>query len=211
MNKKKLVASIGINSLIVLFEIYSGYLYISKNGLNFMQFYTEDSNVITMIACFAMAIAEIQIVQGKNKRIPSWIQFMKYLSAVCLTLTFLVVVFVLIPMQGGTKAIQFLLLDGSMLYHHLLCPILVVVSILCIDPMEKLPNKYPLYVLIPTIIYASALLVLNILCIVDGPYPFLRVYNQPIYVSAIWCVTLLCGTYIIALLLSKFVNHMVKQ
>jgi len=53
--------------------------------------------------------------------------------------------------------------------------------------------------LIPTIIYAIISIILNILKVMDGPYLFLHVYNQPIYASVLWIIGILGGAYLIAL------------
>ena len=46
--------------------------------------------------------------------------------------------------------------------------------------------------------------------VIEGPYPFLYVYKQPVYMSVLWCVIILGGAYLIALLLwltgKKFVK-----
>ena len=47
------------------------------------------------------------------------------------------------------------------------------------------------------------MIVLNVLKIVEGPYPFLLVYKQPIFHSIIWTILILAMTYAIALILKK--------
>jgi hypothetical protein len=37
----------------------------------------------------------------------------------------------------------------------------------------------------------------------DGPYPFLHVYEQPVYMSIIWFAAILGGAYFMAWLLLK--------
>ena len=44
---------------------------------------------------------------------------------------------------------------------------------------------------------------LNVLCLVEGPYPFLMVYNQPILQSILWIIIIYAITYAIALILKK--------
>ena len=56
---------------------------------------------------------------------------------------------------------------------------------------------------IPTLIYAIVLIILNILGVVDGPYPFLRVMNQPVYMSFVWFIVIVGGAFFLALLLQK--------
>lgn len=47
------------------------------------------------------------------------------------------------------------------------------------------------------------MIVLNVLKIVEGPYPFLLVYKQPVVHSILWTVVILAITYAIALILKK--------
>lgn len=67
-----------------------------------------------------------------------------------------------------------------------------------------------LFVLIPTACYAVIMIVLNILHMVDGPYPYLRVYNQPVYMSVLWCFIILGGAYAIARIL-LFLNRRIMK
>ena len=208
----RLKISLVINILIFIFEIIGGYLYFVRSGWSFIQFYTEDSNTLTMFACLILAVYEYQLLHQKRDQIPGWVIWLKYLSTIGLTLTFLVVIFVLIPIQGiGEKAIHFMLLDGSMLYHHLICPILTFISFLWLDPLGKLTRKDTALSLVPTIIYAGIMLVLNILRIEDGPYPFLRVYEQPFFMSCIWFAAILGGAYLIAFVLRIMLNWQTKD
>ena len=64
--------------------------------------------------------------------------------------------------------------------------------------------------MIPTIIYAAVMIVLNLLKVLRGPYPFLYVYEQPIYMSVIWAVAILALTYILGLIL-RVLNGIKKE
>ena len=205
--QKKLKVSFFLNTAIFILECIGGYLYFIRSGWNFVQFYTEDSNTLALITCLIIAVYEYQMLKGKGTGLPGWVKEMKYISTVCLTLTFLVVIFILIPMQGGISSAYFFLLNGSMLYHHLICPILAFVSFLWFDPLDQLTKKDTLIVLIPTLIYALVLILLNLLQAVDGPYPFLKVYQQPFYMSCIWVIVILGAAYGIAVMLAKLLNH----
>lgn len=195
-----------MNVLIFILELIGGYLYLQRGGLNFIQFFTEDSNTYAMIACLILAIEEYRLLKNEIPSLPHWTALLKFIAAVCLTLTFLVVIFVLIPIQGGKDGVYFFLINGSMLYHHLLCPILVFVSFLWIDPLEPVTMKDVRLSLVPTLIYAGILILLNLAKVVDGPYPFLRVYQQPVYMSLLWVMVILGGAYAIAWLLQFFVK-----
>ncbi len=87
-----------------------------------------------------------------------------------------------------------------MLYHHTLCPILAILSIAFLEKYDGINATQGLYF---TIIYAIIMITLNVLKIVEGPYPFLLVYKQPVIHSIIWTILILAITYAIALILKK--------
>lgn len=200
-NKKQIIALI-LNLLVIIMEIIGAVMSARKHGAAMFQFYTEDSNIFALAACgiFA-AVSILNLVQGKTE-IPKWVHILKYMAACCLTVTFVVVICVLAPTLGPGGYAE-MLLEGSMLYHHFLCPVLVVISFLFFERGQELDKKYRFYAVIPTIIYAAAAILLNILKVMDGPYPFLHVCNQPVYISVLWCVVILGGAYLFAWLIWK--------
>ena len=87
-----------------------------------------------------------------------------------------------------------------MLYHHTLCPILAILSFAFVEKYDNLNAVKGLYF---TLIYAAVMIALNVLKIVEGPYPFLLIYKQPVLHSVLWTVIILAITYAIALILKK--------
>lgn len=152
-----------------------------------------------------MAVSQAKCLSGKLDAPSKTAQHMKYMAACALSLTFLVVLFVLIPLAGWSSFADKLFADTK-LYHHFLCPVLTAVSFLWLEDYRDLTAKDAGFALIPTACYAVILTALNILRIADGPYPFLRVYNQPIYMSVIWGFIILGSAYAIARGLLAF-NH----
>jgi hypothetical protein len=167
-------------------------------------FYTEDSNLFAMFVCAAMAVSTI-ISLKKHKDIPKYIQILKYMATCCLAVTFIVVIFILAPMIGE-NGFKIMLLGNSMLYHHLICPILAIISFVFFEATPPMNYKHTILAMIPTVIYAIITITLNILKIMAGPYPFLMVYNQPICMSIIWFSVILIGAYAIALILRQAVK-----
>ena len=86
-----------------------------------------------------------------------------------------------------------------MLYHHTLCPVLAIFAFM-IEKYDELNVIHGLYF---TIIYVIIMISLNILKIVEGPYPFLLIYKQPVIHSVIWTIVILAITYAITLILKK--------
>lgn len=208
-NKKtKLIIALVLNLSIALMELYGLIVTIKESGLSFIQYYTNDSNLLSMIISFILSVYIIRLLKT-NKEIPFIVKLIKYFSVCCLTVTFLVVVFVLCPMYG-IESYKFMLFGGTMLFHHFLCPVFAIISFLLFEDNKEFKFKHSLYALIPTIIYALVSMILNILKVMDGPYPFLMVYNQPVYMSIIWFIVINGAAYLIAFGLYKFYKMIQK-
>ena len=191
--KKKNISLI-LNSLIVILEIIGFMLlYRSGRGVEF-QYYTEDSNILGLIS----SLLFIMFIISK-KRIPRWLSLLKYISAICLALTFFVVIFILIPMADFN--FSFYLFEGSMLFQHLLCPILVIITFVFFDDLDDFTFKDNMLGLCFTFIYTIVLVILNICDVVKGPYPFLMVKNQSIAEDIFWAVGILGFAYVLAYIL----------
>jgi len=219
MYTKKLIA-LGANLTLFVLGIIGCALEFGQHGfVSCIIFYTFNSNVLGTVAAGIMSWYLIVCIAKDTEKIPKWVIMFKYMATSVLTVTFLVVVFVLAPMYRQQfsslgKSLSALLFKGNMLYQHFLCPVTAILSTLFVDyPLgedEQLlgrrPGPFPaaLIALIPTVIYAAVTILLNILGVLDGPYPFLRVRHQPVYASILWCVLILALAYAIAFVLARF-------
>ncbi len=185
------IAALILNLAIGVMALYGAVVSYSHCGIKTFQYYTVLSNLFGAVAC--LLVAGFQIA-GK---VPSWAYYVQYAASVCLTVTFLVVLFVLAP-GAGEHGYKTMLLKEDMLYHHLLCPILILVSVILFERPE-LPVHCAFYAMLPTFVYGTVTLILNILRKLDGPYPFLHVYEQPVYMSVIWFIAIIGGSYLLAL------------
>ncbi len=187
-------------------------LYIKHNlpPLGWLQYYTQLSNIFSMAVALITAAFSARALLKNTDSVPPVVRLLKFSAACCLAETFLVTVFVLSPMgmMGGFVP---LMLQGPNLYHHLLCPLLCVLSLLILEKGEKLTLKHCVYSMIPTFIYAVVSVTFNILKLWHGPYPFLYVYEQPIYMSMLWAVTILGGAFVITLGLKTLANLHLKN
>jgi len=155
------------NILIVIMEIIAFRLSFRRIRWEMFIYYTELSNLITLISSIAYLLT--------NGNAPA----LRYLSAVELTMTFLITLCVLVPMGGGFKT---LMISDNGLYHHTLVPILSVVSYIFWEPhstMWLLP-------VILTTLYGLTMMYLNLINRIDGPYPFLRIRHQSRIASVLW-------------------------
>lgn len=91
-------------------------------------------------------------------------------------------------------------LNGTNLFQHTLCPILGIVSLLFMDPVEKRDSRLAL---IPTGLYALVMTPLNNFRVISGPYVFLRVHDQPWYMSIVWLIGIGLVAFLVAVLLRR--------
>lgn len=200
MKKGKLFyAALAANILMVILETIGLVMVIIRSGISLVQFYTEDSNLFAFAASLLFCIyAFIELAGGR--KIPSWIITVRYMASSCVALTFVVVIFVLIPMSGFENAMA-ILTDGSMLYHHLLCPILAVVSFVFLEDKSTIGKRQLWLSLMPTALYALPVVILNAAKVMYGPYPFLHIYEQPVWMSIIWAAVIFGMAFLLSFLL----------
>ena len=184
------VLSIVLNLAVVLMEPVAIRMSWEAVGNQTFTFYTENSNVFSAVVCLLVVLAQLRgLVTGRP--LPRWVKTLKFIAACCLTMTFLTVVLVLAPYYPEQGGVVFLLIESSMLYHHLLNPLCVFVSFVFLERDPKLPARCIPLALMPTVLYGSVALWANIRRLIVGPYPFLMVYEQTPAQSVLWCAVIL--------------------
>lgn len=159
-------------------------------------FYTELSNLFAMGVCFVTALCQLRALLTGGE-MPAWVRTLKYTVTCCLMLTFLTVVFVLAPMYGPDGH-YVMLLTSSMLYNHFLNPVTALLSFVLLERVPALPRRAVGRAMIPTLVYGGIMLAANVAKVYKGPYPFLYVYEQPLWTSCMWVVVILGGALLIA-------------
>ncbi len=193
---KKKEVSLVLNMLLIIFECIAFILSIIEyNAINF-EYYTEDSNFIALVA----SVLFIMFL-GANRKVPKVVMLFKYVSNICLTLTFFVVLFILIPMYNYDFSL--LLFKGPLFYHHLLCPIISLISFFAYDNIGKITVKDSIIGMGFTLLYGFVLIPLNIFEVVKGPYPFLMVREQALIMTVLWMLILLSLVFLISYVLRK--------
>lgn len=162
-------------------------------------YYTNLSNLIAAAACF-LALWELLVGFGGSFARVVW--GLKYIAVCMTTVTLSVVVCILVPMQGFQ-----MLYSGNFLAFHLVCPILMLVSFLFLEPTAAPSRKKIFLGIAPTLLYAFITVLCNCLGVLDGPYPFLRVREQPIYMSFVWGMIVLGIAWLIAYMLLRLQAH----
>jgi hypothetical protein len=104
-----------------------------------------------------------------------------------------------------------MLLMGSMLYMHLICPLLAIFSFVRLEPRDDARGHETLVAIAPTVVYAIVTVTLNLLRVIEGPYPFLRVYEQPVWASVLWLVVMVAAAWGIAVLVRRLNDRFSKD
>lgn len=196
----RLGISLMINLAIVVLEVIGAVLSFQNHGTGMFRFYTEDSNLFALLACGIYVVGAACALHDGREAPKKWIKCVKYLATCCLAVTFVVVICVLAPLYG-MQSLAPMLFSGSMLYHHFLCPVLAILSFVLLETEPPLKLRVSLLALVPTLLYAAVAIVLNLVGKLHGPYPFLYVYEQPAYMSVLWCLIILGVAYLLAWLL----------
>ena len=173
MDKRKI--SIILNLALVIFGIIGFYtLFRDGKGINTV-YYTEDSNILAIVSSLIFVVYLIA-----NKKIPRWLKLFKYVTTLGLTVTMLVSIIVLVPLYNWDY--YGLLIVDPMEYLHLICPTISLVTFLFFDGLGKFDKKDAVFGLSFTILYSIVIIPLNIFKVITGPYPFLHLYEQTVFV-----------------------------
>lgn len=197
INKKKI--SIFLNLTIVIMEIIAFIVTIQERHKITFEFYTEESNILALVTSLLFLIYLL-----KNNKVPKWLGYLKYMSTIALVLTILVVIFILCP--DNDFNFGFMLFYKSLLVHHFLAPIISFITFVFFDEIKVNTIKENFIGVLFTLLYGIVIIPLNIIRVIEGPYPFLLVYEQPVWKSIIWVIFLLGFAYIIGLVIRKLQN-----
>ena len=195
----KLYCAFIINILIIIMELFAFLVCYKESGFACFKYYTQDSNLFLMFTSLLYVISLLIC----DKKIPHFVSLLKYAATTSVVITFLTVVTILAPVMGGYKA---MLLDGTMLIHHLICPIFGFVTFVFFEKHNLKGLKDALISMIFTCLYGIIAVTLNVLKIMDGPYPFLKVYDQTILMSIFWLILMMGSSYLITVLIGNL-NH----
>ncbi len=200
MKRNRLVAFLVCNLFIILLELVGLYLVFESIGIVALIYYTQLSNIFLLVAAAINAYSAIKALNNRKKyEISPAVWRIFHAATSVTTVTFLVVVFVLSWMYGS---LWYVLTAGSMLYTHTLCPLIALGTLIaskCFIYADALKATYF------TLIYGLIAIILNVMHVLEGPYPFLYVYRQPLWATIAWVIGIFGGAYAVArlLLISK--------
>ena len=174
-----------LDTAIIAGELAGFVFSVRKNGLlGQFVYYTQCSNYILLVVSAVHLLCLL-----RRRPVPAAVNLWRYIAACLTTVTFLVTACVLIPWYGHP---EYFLLQTNGLFQHLLCPVLAVAGLPFLRPVRKMDS---LLAMIPTVIYGVLFYALNFFRIYDGPYPFMRVHQQPWHMSLLWFAVIAAVAY----------------
>ena len=168
-----MVAFLCVNLLVFVLELIGLRTVYGEVGESWLIYYTQLSNL------------------------PMWAWRIFHAAVSATTVTFLVVLLVLSWMYGD---LWYVLTAGSMLYTHSLCPLMALGAFVGFAP-KRFKKMDAIRATSFTAIYGLVTIVLNATRVMKGPYPFLYVYEQPIWATVFWAVTIIGGAYVLSRLI----------
>lgn len=189
---------LALGSNILLIVLAGLGLYFSIVDKNAFLYYSDNAGM------FALSSSIIYVIVVLTKKEPNFLSLaLRYVSTACLVLT-LVGTFYVATTTGENYLDSFI--KGSHLFNNLLCPIVSFVSFTMFEGDRRLNKKKTIwYALIPTVIYGIIMLVCNVSNTFTGPYPFMMINDNPVYVTVIVFIVTIILNYVIGrfLLLSN--------
>ena len=189
---------LALGSNILLIVLASLGLYFSIVDKNAFLYYSDNAGM------FALSSSIIYVIIVLAKKEPNFLCLaLRYVSTACLVLT-LVGTFYVATTTGENYLDSFI--KGSHLFNNLLCPIVSFVSFTMFEGDRRLNKKKTIwYALIPTVIYGIIMLVCNVTNTFTGPYSFMMINDNPVYVTVIVFIVTIILNYVIGrfLLLSN--------
>ena len=189
---------LALASNIVLIVLAGLGLYFSIVDKNAFLYYSDNAGM------FALSSSIIYVIVVLAKKEPNFLCLaLRYVSSACLVLT-LVGTFYVATTTGENYLDSFI--KGSHLFNNLLCPIVSFVSFTMFEGDRRLNKKKTIwYALIPTVIYGIIMLVCNVSNTFTGPYSFMMINDNPVYVTVVVFIVTIILNYVIGrfLLLSN--------
>ena len=189
---------LALGSNILLIVLAGLGLYFSIVNKNAFLYYSDN------VGMFALSSSIIYVIIVLAKKEPNFLCLaLRYVSTACLVLT-LVGTFYVATTTGENYLDSFI--KGSHLFNNLLCPIVSFVSFTLFEGDRRLNKKKTIwYALIPTVIYGVIMLACNVSNTFTGPYTFMMINDNPVYLTVIVFIVTIILNYVIGrfLLLSN--------
>ena len=191
--------AIALNALVVVLEVWAIGHGIERRGIGAFMYYTELSNLFGGVVCALCLVGEVRALRG-GRPLAHGLRLAKYCASCCLLMTFFVVLLVLMPAYyaAGHDGFQLMFCVRELPITHFLGPLLVFVSYVLFEADRAMTLRQSLIAMVPTFAYAAVAYPCNIVRLWEGPYPFLLVWEMPVWQSALWFLALLVLSFVLA-------------
>ena len=157
-------------------------------------YYTFLSNLMGMAASVLFVLSFSRRFRNLTKAKT----ILRFYATCMLSFTFLIVIFVLTPMAMSVEMDPSFLFTGFAAFtQHIANPVISFISFVFFEDNRSLKKKQPLLIMLISMCYAFILIALNIIRVVDGPYPFFQVYSFPLHSIILWIIVLAIFNYLI--------------
>ena len=206
----KKTLSIISNLSIAIMEFFAlNHRYVACDRWGMFKMYTQNSNILLFICSTIFVIISIVCLLFKTQ-LPKFVKVLRYISTCTITLTMIIIYIYVFAITNPYQTER--LFVWPMLGMHTLFPIISIVSFVFFEEKFKISFKQTFIAFIPTVIYGCVLTTLNICKVVNGPYFFFEVYNQPVYMSILWFCIIMMSAFIICLFYRMIYNSkFIKQ
>lgn len=188
LSKKALIGNI---CLLIMEIIGLITILVVEKGID-MKFYTNWSNVLGIITSILFVIN--YCIKEKNKTFNEVVKYFKLTTTVCLTVTFIIVLFIFVPMDHFNFVRW--MIEKQFVSFHFLSPIIAFVTFIFFERYEYTYIKSGIIGMIFSTIYSIVISILVLCKKVPAPYPFLDYYaHTPIVnilsVSAVFIIIII--------------------
>ena len=163
-------------------------------------FFTNWSNYLAAI----VSVGTLYCIH-KGIRSPHILLVLKLAAVMMLTITLVVVTFVLVPYQGWTLLLN---PEGSLM-AHLINPILAIVDFLYLSDMEAMGKKEAILSTVPMLLYMVFIVVFLIIAGNDdlAPYPFLKIHSQSVLTTLLVGIGVFVTGFVVSYIYTKVVRR----
>ncbi|MBR6521060.1 MAG: hypothetical protein IKT47_00155 [Oscillospiraceae bacterium] len=128
---------------------------VQEVGLKTFRMFTVLSNMFVGITAAMSIPFAVDGIRQKNYHLPRWIVNLTLVSVTCISLTFVITLFILSPQAGFVL----MMATRSNLFLHTIVPLLAILSFLFINVYHTVKVKTTFYALLPVFAYAVIYLI----------------------------------------------------
>lgn len=200
-NKQRLILDLVFNILLVLLDAFVLLMLMFNNGdgfsFTFLMYFTHYSSMCLLISSALQIYGTCLELKGKKYRIIYPIRLFRLMSVSASILVTLVVFFLLIPL-AHFEGVGEMLFSRTNFFEYIVCPLIAFVSFVILGDYRDFEMKEASLATLPTLLYASVTTTLNAISVIRGPYPFLYVHEQPVWLSCFFFFVILMISFVIS-------------